>query len=34
VRAARQHLYETLEEFLPDEQRRQLQPLINAEGKY
>jgi DNA-binding FadR family transcriptional regulator len=34
VRAARQHLYETFEEFLPEEQRRQLQPLINAEGKY
>lgn len=34
VRAAREHLYETFEEFLPEEQRRQLQPLIDAEGKY
>jgi GntR family transcriptional regulator, transcriptional repressor for pyruvate dehydrogenase complex len=34
VRAARRHLYQTFEEFLPEEQRRQLRPLIDAEGEY
>jgi GntR family transcriptional repressor for pyruvate dehydrogenase complex len=31
VRGARQHLYDTFAEFLSEEQRRQLQPLIHAE---
>ena len=34
VRAARRHLYESFEEFLPEAERLQLQPLINAEGEY
>lgn len=34
VRAARQHLYETFEEFLPQDQLRQLHLLVNAAGMY
>jgi GntR family transcriptional regulator, transcriptional repressor for pyruvate dehydrogenase complex len=32
TRAARDHLYDTFAEFLTEEQRRQLQPLIGGEG--
>ena len=34
VRAARRHLYESFEEFLPAEQRRQLRPLVDAAGEF
>ncbi|MGW3622891.1 FadR/GntR family transcriptional regulator [Streptomyces sp. NPDC000880] len=32
VRSARRHLYDTFAEFLSEEQRLQLQPLINSDG--
>jgi DNA-binding FadR family transcriptional regulator len=32
VRAARHHLYDTFAEFLTEDQRRQLRPLMDAEG--
>jgi|SRR5882757_1975047 len=34
VRAARAHLYESFEEFLPEEQRDQLRPLVRAAGEF
>jgi hypothetical protein len=34
VRAARTHLYESFEEFLPEEQRDQLRPLVRAAGEF
>src|SRR5882757_6627996 len=34
IRSARAHLYESFEEFLPEEQRDQLRPLVRAAGEF